>query len=135
MHFLFFIHIFPSFAIKQNCQRGIKSSETAIRECLCKSKAFMRASVLTGLKWQQLFVKVTLFSASRYKACRTCLEDRHIFREGRLLPWLIKIYLPVPEDQSRGICDIFLGGIRTNGYIVFLRRADLLRPKCLERLR
>ena len=37
---------------------AIKSSETAIRECLCKSKAFMRASVLTGLKWQQLFVKV-----------------------------------------------------------------------------
>lgn len=68
----------PSFAIKQNCQRGIKSSETAIRECLCKSKAFMRASVLTGLKWQHLFVKVTLFSASRYKACSTCLEDRHI---------------------------------------------------------
>ena len=57
---------------------AIKSSETAIRECLCKSKAFMRASALTGLKWQQLFVKVTLFSASRYKACRTCLEDRHI---------------------------------------------------------
>ena len=57
---------------------AIKSSETAIRKCLCKSKAFMRASVLTGLKWQYLFVKVTLFSASRYKACRTCLEDRHI---------------------------------------------------------
>ena len=36
---------------------AIKSSETAIRECLCKSKAFMRASVLTGLKWQHLFVK------------------------------------------------------------------------------
>ena len=69
---------FVSFAIKQNCQRGIKSSETAIRECLHRSKAFMRASVLTGLKWQHLFVKVTLFSASRYKACRTCLEDRHI---------------------------------------------------------
>ena len=69
---------FHSFAIKQNCQRGVKSSETAIRECLHRSKAFMRASVLSGLKWQQLFVKVTLFSASRYKACRTCLEDRHI---------------------------------------------------------
>ena len=36
---------------------AIKSSETAIRECLCRSKAFMRASVLTGLKWQYLFVK------------------------------------------------------------------------------
>ena len=36
---------------------AIKSSETAIRECLHRSKAFMRASVLTGLKWQQLFVK------------------------------------------------------------------------------
>lgn len=35
----------------------IKSSETAIRECLHRSKAFMRASVLTGLKWQYLFVK------------------------------------------------------------------------------
>ena len=32
-------------------------SETAIRECLHRSKAFMRASVLTGLKWQYLFVK------------------------------------------------------------------------------
>lgn len=57
MHFLFFIHSFHSFAIKQNCQRGIKSSETAIRECLTNAKAFMRASVLSGLKWQQLFVK------------------------------------------------------------------------------
>ena len=35
----------------------IKSSETAIMECLHRSKAFMRASVLTGLKWQYLFVK------------------------------------------------------------------------------
>ena len=67
---------------------AIKSSETAIRECLCKSKAFMRASALTGLKWQYLFVKVTLFSASRYKACRTCLEDRHIsVREDCYLGW------------------------------------------------
>lgn len=49
-----------------------------LRECLHRSKAFMCASVLTGLKWQHLFVKVTLFSASRYKACRTCLEDRHV---------------------------------------------------------
>lgn len=57
---------------------AIKSSETAIRECLCNLKAFMRASVLTGLKRQYLFVKVNLFSASRYKACSTCLEDRHI---------------------------------------------------------
>ena len=36
---------------------AIKSSKTAIRECLHRSKAFMRASVLSGLKWQQLFVK------------------------------------------------------------------------------
>ena len=36
---------------------AIKSSETAIRECLHRSKAFIRASVLNGLKWQQLFVK------------------------------------------------------------------------------
>lgn len=57
---------------------AVESSKTAIRECLCNLKAFMRASALTGLKWQYLFVKVNLFSASRYKACRTCLEDRHI---------------------------------------------------------
>ena len=69
---------FQSLRKKMAYNVAIKSSETAIRECLCKSKAFMRASVLTGLKWQHLFVKVTLFSASRYKACRTCLEDRHI---------------------------------------------------------
>lgn len=70
--------LFTHWTILMAYNVAIKSSETAIRECLHRSKAFMRASVLTGLKWQHLFVKVTLFSASRYKACRTCLEDRHI---------------------------------------------------------
>ena len=69
---------FQSFGKKMAYNVAIKSSKTAIRECLHRSKAFMRASVLSGLKWQYLFVKVTLFSASRHKACWTCLEDRHI---------------------------------------------------------
>ena len=48
---------FQSLGKKMAYNVAVESSKTAIRECLCNLKAFMRASVLTGLKWQQLFVK------------------------------------------------------------------------------
>lgn len=48
---------FPLLVVLMAYNVAIKSSETAIRECLHRSKVFMRASVLIGLKWQHLFVK------------------------------------------------------------------------------